>query len=735
MTSLSFPVLAEAADVSLNASIEVRGKTVIVTGDLSNDGERLVSIFVLPNTVNGTEMSSIDAMLALREQGLLYQNVIYMNSVLNSAENGYTFEFRVPAEGEYRIFMDSPGANAFQPVYLLVKGILDYLDEAGNDFDKFKTILLENITETEATMLDTFEKLSPEQKDAVALYVFESNDRPYTDKNTLSDNVDEGIQSVLDALLNDIKANVATPENIIELIQNNQELIGVTKIDVYQNELDDNGRLAVKNSLSAAAPGFTSLDDCKTCFDNAVVAAAVAKEQGIMNLLNTSTTPAEFGEKLLLNKTSIGLFAEQMKLIERLSDSMLNTLYGGMMQDGDTNGDGLSDFAHYTEITESFDNVINGIGTNAIALDIINNRENSEEIIEILYEYESVLIGLNKAGYEQLKDGENVYYQQAVIKAFLAGNSDATIGDVVTRFNGLIEVQKNAKIALDNINNANFTTLQTIIRTKYSMLGIDEEVYSDYLKISEKSSSKLTDLINAMLMYKPYENPGIFAEKFKTQVSNIKNSLNSSSAPSGGGSGQDIGTKVEEYEPSYEEDKTVAIFNDLASVSWAEKQILYLADRGIVNGKGNNHFDPNGYVTREEFVKMLVTAFNIHNVDAHSGFGDSDSAKWYDSYIASAANKGIVKGDNNGNFGVGENITREDMSVLVYRTLQSEKSFDVQSMNVLFADHTNISDYAVEGIYALKKAGYINGMGNNMFAPKNSCTRAEAAVIIYNVIQ
>ena len=47
----------------------------------------------------------------------------------------------------------------------------------------------------------------------------------------------------------------------------------------------------------------------------------------------------------------------------------------------------------------------------------------------------------------------------------------------------------------------------------------------------------------------------------------------------------------------------------------------------------------------------------------------------------------------------------------------------------------NISEYASEGIYALKNVGIINGVGDNMFAPKNPCTRAEAAVIIYNVIK
>ena len=145
-------------------------------------------------------------------------------------------------------------------------------------------------------------------------------------------------------------------------------------------------------------------------------------------------------------------------------------------------------------------------------------------------------------------------------------------------------------------------------------------------------------------------------------------------------------------------------------------------------------FAPKDMVTRAEFVKMLVCAFEIHNTDAVSDFADCSNDAWYDSYVASAAEKGIVNGDTDGNFGVGRNITREDMSVLVYRILKSEKGFTAQSTGEVFDDNESISDYAAEGIYALKNAGYVNGVGNNLFKPKNYCTRAEAAVIIYNVI-
>ena len=68
MATVSFSVLAEAATFSVSIDTPViNGKTVTITGKLSDDGERLVSIFVLPKTVGGNDINSVDAMLELRK--------------------------------------------------------------------------------------------------------------------------------------------------------------------------------------------------------------------------------------------------------------------------------------------------------------------------------------------------------------------------------------------------------------------------------------------------------------------------------------------------------------------------------------------------------------------------------------------------------------------------------------------------------------------------------------------
>lgn len=735
MASVSLSALAEGPSISVETPV-VEGKMITVEGSRSDNAVRHVSIFVLPEKINGTEMDSVDAMLTQRTSDMLtfYQNVVYMNSAQNSADNGFTFTFKVKEEGIYYIFMDSDGVVEFTPKKVQIKSIVESLAEAANEED-FKNLFLKNIDDTTAPQdtLNTIALFNNENKALLADYVYENKGTGYADKTALAAAVVAGANEVVEGVVSNLNS-AADAEAVIEIIEANDKLIGVTMLEDYKNVLNDTERGLVKEAISDAGD-FANLEGWKEFFDDAVATVIVTMKTEILGALNDAASAAEFGEKLLLYKDIIGLTVEQTDLLEKLSDEMCNTLYDKMMDGGN--------FTEYSQIPTAFDTAKAEIGENAIVLDIINNKEKSAaKIIEILYEFESLLTGLNKADYELLKDGENVYYQNQVKEKLLAGMPYTATGDVTQAFNTLVAEQKSAKETVTTLRSADYTTIQTIIGTKNAQLGISAAAYSDYQYIAGASSAKFTDLINTLLMYKEqYTDAGEFATIFAREVTAVKNSLpggsDSSSGPSSSGrdSGKNIGSSTWATTSSGNANNKNTLFTDLTSVQWAEEQILYLADKGIVNGKGDKIFDPNGNVTREEFVKMLVCAFEIHNPDAVSDFTDCTGGAWYDSYVASAADKGIVMGRDNGSFGIGQNITREDMSVLVYRMLQSVKGFTAQPTDEVFDDNASISDYAAEGIYALKNAGYVSGMGNNMFAPKNPCTRAEAAVIIYNVIK
>jgi len=175
-------------------------------------------------------------------------------------------------------------------------------------------------------------------------------------------------------------------------------------------------------------------------------------------------------------------------------------------------------------------------------------------------------------------------------------------------------------------------------------------------------------------------------------------------------------------------------FDDIGNVLWAKESIEALAARSIVRGIGGGNFNPNGYVTRAEFIKMLMEAFDLIDENARCEFIDVKEGAWYYSAIASAWKLGIVKGKDDFSFGVNDRISREDMAVMVYRTAMLVKIRFEGKGKAEFADKAQIAPYAVDAIETMYRAGIISGIGEGLFAPKDGATRAQAAVIIYKLL-
>ena len=113
-------------------------------------------------------------------------------------------------------------------------------------------------------------------------------------------------------------------------------------------------------------------------------------------------------------------------------------------------------------------------------------------------------------------------------------------------------------------------------------------------------------------------------------------------------------------------------------------------------------------------------------------FSDVNEGDWYYSFIAAAYNNGIINGYDNGTFGVNDNITRQDMAVIIYRAAERAGiSFDAVNEEITFEDGAEIADYARDAVRTLQTAGIINGISDTEFAPGMNATRAQAAKMIY----
>lgn len=176
------------------------------------------------------------------------------------------------------------------------------------------------------------------------------------------------------------------------------------------------------------------------------------------------------------------------------------------------------------------------------------------------------------------------------------------------------------------------------------------------------------------------------------------------------------------------------IFDDIDDVSWARESIISLAQLKIINGREKYRFFPNESITREEAVKILICAFFPDSDESEIPFTDVDDSMWYAAYVKKAFGKGLAKGIGTETFGVGENITRQDLAVLCGNVLRLADEVVKSDDDVLaFDDDGDISEYAKDSIYLLKGLEIINGNGDGRFEPKSDITRAEAAKMIYGL--
>ena len=212
---------------------------------------------------------------------------------------------------------------------------------------------------------------------------------------------------------------------------------------------------------------------------------------------------------------------------------------------------------------------------------------------------------------------------------------------------------------------------------------------------------------------------------------------------SGGGSGGSGGGSLPSGETVtiLDEDTPLAdvfhYFDDVDEThySWALEAVDTLAEAGVVKGTSERIYSPALSIKRGDFTLMLVRAYKINDAFTEN-FPDVPEGSYYYDAIGSAKARGVAKGFDDGHFRPEDPITRQDMMVLIDRTLQViGKTLPRGSESDLgiFEDRDMISDYARESIMALVKSGIIQGDGSKV-NPQGYTTRAEMAVALYRLL-
>lgn len=113
-------------------------------------------------------------------------------------------------------------------------------------------------------------------------------------------------------------------------------------------------------------------------------------------------------------------------------------------------------------------------------------------------------------------------------------------------------------------------------------------------------------------------------------------------------------------------------------------------------------------------------------------FDDIPDGDWYSDAVAWAGGTGLVNGIGDNLFEPHTPITREQMAVM---TVNFAKLCGVEMPSSVeetaFADEENIQYWAVDAVHAAQRAGIISGRDDNIFAPQDTATRAEVAAIMH----
>lgn len=261
-----------------------------------------------------------------------------------------------------------------------------------------------------------------------------------------------------------------------------------------------------------------------------------------------------------------------------------------------------------------------------------------------------------------------------------------------------------------------------------------EDTYKDYGFKFSKVKSSTRNKVYKDLLNSDADNLSELADDFNDIAKKYAEEGGSSGSSSGGGGRGSVGSGIPVVpETSVEEYITPEIsFDDLAQAEWARSAVMYLAEKGVVSGKAKNVFAPNDIVTRGEFLKMLTMAVGVPQTGAQTAFTDIED-HWAKNYIAAAVNAGIAAGVSETEFAPNMTITREMGAAFALRAF-NYKNFPCDKDAAEFSDHNEISPFAVDAVYVLKNAAIMSGVGDNMFNPKGSMTRAEAARMIYSIM-
>ena len=161
-----------------------------------------------------------------------------------------------------------------------------------------------------------------------------------------------------------------------------------------------------------------------------------------------------------------------------------------------------------------------------------------------------------------------------------------------------------------------------------------------------------------------------------------------------------------------------------------------------MSGYSNGKFGTSDSIQRQDFLVMLARLDGV-DLNAYgakkSAFPDVPEGSYFEAAVNWGSEKGIVTGYQNGKFGVGDKVTREQLVTFLYRYAKY-KEYDYSYTNNRetvvsgkYKDYKNVSGFAKQPILWAIEKGVISGKTSSTIVPQGNAQRCEVAKIMYNI--
>ncbi len=172
-------------------------------------------------------------------------------------------------------------------------------------------------------------------------------------------------------------------------------------------------------------------------------------------------------------------------------------------------------------------------------------------------------------------------------------------------------------------------------------------------------------------------------------------------------------------------------YTDVKPKRWSYADIMYVTEKGLMNGTEPGKFAPAETMTRAMVVTVLYRLQGEPKTAFTTKFSDVKEGKWYTDAILWAAENDIVNGVGNGKFDPMGTITREQLAAIIQRYAPMEYIITEERADITkYADYKRVHDYAREAMAWANAIGLITGKTDTTLAPREGATREQFSKIL-----